>query len=379
MTHRERVLAALRHEEPDRVPIDLGGTLASTIVGSAYPRLREALGLAGHEAKTTWTYASLAEIEEDVRQALDLDIVHAPRAAGAGASARQLGPDRFIDEWSVQWHKPEGGHYYVEHAPFEEEATVAAVERHPWPEPKDLVNLDGFGEWLRRMRRETDYAISLEIRGRVMSMGQFLRGFENWMMDLADNHAFVEALLEQTTRIQMAINATVLAEAGDLVDIIYTSDDLGSQNGTLCSPATFRKLFRPCFAKIWEQARRSSPACLAHHCCGSIRPLIGEMVELGVQVLNPIQVSAADMDPAELKKQFGRELAFWGGVDTGYVMPRGSVEEVRSEVRRRIREMGLGGGYLCAAVHNIQPEGPPANILAMFEEAKAFGRYPIGQ
>ena len=378
MTHRERVLAALDHNEPDRVPMDLGGTLATTVAGHAYPALRQELGLPPQQTEESLHYASLAVVDEEVRQTLDVDLIRAPDAFGTGASVKILSDDRFIDEWGVTWHKPTGGHYYVEHAPFEDEATPAAVERYSWPAVGDLVHVEGLADALRELRNTTDYAICLELRGRVMSIGQFLRGFESWMMDLACNRDFVEALLERTTQAQLDVNDMLLREAGDLVDVVYTSDDLGGQGGTLVSPSCFAEFFRPHFERIWGHARRATGARLMHHCCGSAYGFLGDFVDMGVQALNPVQVSAANMDPALLKREFGDHLCFWGGVDTGHVMPRGSVEDVRREVELRIRQMAPGGGYILAAVHNLQPEVPPENIAAMYRAGKELGQYPIG-
>ena len=377
MTHRERVLTALRHEEPDRVPMDLGGCLASTIVASCYPALRRQLGLPVHAPEESLRYASLAVIEADVRAALDVDIVHAPNAFGTRKTVRVLSPLSFVDEWGVQWRKPEGGHYYVDQPPFAAAATPAAVERHAWPAAADLISTEGLAAAAARLRRETDCAITLELRGRVMSVGQFLRGFEDWMVDLADNHAFVQALLERTTAIEIEANERILAAVGENVDIVYTSDDLGGQEGPLLSPTAFTTLFRPYFARLWSHIRSRTDAVLMHHCCGSIRPFIRDFVDLGVQALNPIQVSAARMDPAGLKAEFGRELSFWGGVDTRSVLPWGTPATVAAEVQRRLREMGAGGGYILAAVHNLQPEVPPANIVALFEAGRRYGRYPL--
>jgi uroporphyrinogen decarboxylase len=377
MTHRDRVLTALRHEEPDRVPMDLGGCLASTIVASCYPALRRHLGLPVHATEESLRYASLAVIDADVRAALDVDLVHAPNAFGTRKTVRVLSPLSFVDEWGVPWRKPEEGHYYVDQPPFAESASPASVERHAWPTAAELVNTDGLAAALATLRRETDCAISLELRGRVMSVGQFLRGFGDWMMDLADNHAFVQALLERTTAIEIEANERILTAAGDTVDIVYTSDDLGGQEGPLLAPRAFRELFRPYFARIWGHIRSRSKAFLMHHCCGSVRPFIRDFVDLGVQVLNPVQVSAAAMDPAGLKAEFGRDLSFWGGVDTRSVMPRGTPTAVAGEVQRRLREMGHGGGYILAAVHNLQPEVPPANIVALFEAGRRWGRYPL--
>jgi uroporphyrinogen decarboxylase len=377
MTHRERVLLALSRREPDRVPMDLGGSLASTIVGRAYPALRKELGLPLREAAESLHYASLAVIEEDVRQALGVDVVHAPNAFGTAGAVHILSDDSFVDEWGAQWRRPEGGHYYVERSPFANNATPAAVEQFAWPAPEQLVNTRGLAAEVQRLRAETDYAISLELRGRVMSIGQFLRGFENWMMDLASNRPFVDALLERTTDIQVRVNDILLAEVGHLADIVYTSDDLGGQEGPLMSPDCFTRLFRPHFARIWSHARRKTGAKLMHHCCGSIQPFIADFIALGVEALNPVQVSAARMAPARLKAEFGKDICFWGAVDTRHVMPRGSIADVRAEVQRRIGELGRGGGYVLAAVHNLQPEVPPANIVALYRAGSDFGRYPL--
>jgi uroporphyrinogen decarboxylase len=197
------------------------------------------------------------------------------------------------------------------------------------------------------------------------------------MMDLADNHAFVEALLERTTTLQVAANEIILNELGSLVDVVYTSDDLGGQGGPLMSPACYRRLFSPHFARLWRHIRSRTPAFLMHHCCGSVHAFLADFVDLGVQALNPVQVSAADMEPARLKREFGRCLALWGGVDTRTVMPRGSAADVRAEVARRLREMAPGGGYVLAAVHNLQTEVPPLNIIALFRAGRELGGYPI--
>ena len=377
MTHRERVVAALNHQEPDYVPMDLGGSLASTIVAPAYSALRAELTLPPIQTRSDLRYASLAVIDEDVRAALDVDIVHAPRAFGTSETVNVISDDAFVDEWGVRWHRPEQGHYYVEAAPFAVEATPNAVEQHAWPQVEGLARIDSLADSIRKLRSEADCAISLELRGRTMSLGQFLRGFQNWMVDLIDNAPFVDALMDRTTQLQMEANDRILQEVGDLVDVVYTSDDLGGQRGPLVSPEAVRRFFKPHFRALWSHIRASTQAPLMHHCCGSIYPFIADFIDLGVQALNPIQVSACQMDPARLKREFGKDLCFWGGVDTRDVMPRGSLHDVREEVARRIREMGRGGGYILAAVHNLQVEVPPANIVELFRAGRQLGKYPL--
>jgi uroporphyrinogen decarboxylase len=377
MNHRERVLAALDHVEPDKVPMDLGGTLASTVVGPAYANLRMELQLSERDTLEATKYASLADIDEEVRAALDVDIIHAPRAFGSGKRLRNISESTFMDEWGVLWHRPEEGHYYVERPPFADEASPRAVEEHQWPEPKNLVDVEGLADKIEQIRSETDYAVTLELRGRTLSLGQFLRGFGNWMMDLASNGEFVDALMERTTQLQLEANEIILREAGSLVDIVYTADDLGGQNGPLVSPETVKRYFNPHYRRLWGHIRENTSAKLLHHCCGSIYPFISSFVEFGVQALNPIQVSARDMDPGKLKADFGADLTFWGGVDTRDVMPRGTLADVRNEVAKRIKQMGPGGGYVLAAVHNIQPDVPPANIVELYHAGREFGEYPL--
>jgi len=377
MSHRERVLTALRHAEPDMVPIDLGGCLASSIVVDGYVALRRYLGLPPREPEVTWKYTGLAAIDDDVREALDVDIVHAALPKVSRTAARTFPDGSFTDEWGVYWSKPEGGHYYVKTPPLAEDCSEKALANYPhWPITGDPERVAGLAESLDALRK-TGCAISMELRGRVMSIGQFLRGFSQWMMDLACDEALVHRLLEKCTDIQIQINDQLLRAAGDRVDIVYTSDDLGGQNGLLVSPDCFRRLLKPYFARIWRHIRATSKAVLMHHCCGSIRPVIGDLIELGVQALNPIQVSAADMNPAELKREFGKDLSFWGAVDTRTVLPRGTEQDVRTEVERRIHEMGRGGGYILCAVHNIQKEVPAANVRAMYAAAREYGRYPL--
>jgi len=288
---------------------------------------------------------------------------------------RTFADDSFEDEWGVVWSRPEGGHYYVSEAPFEQEATVAAVERHPWPDPDDPGRTRGLREEAAALRQQTDCALCMYVHGRVLSFGQFMRGFENWLMDLKLNKAFVHALLERATEVQMQMNARLLEAVGEYVDIVHVADDLGGQPGPLLSLATYRELIKPYQARIFAALKAQAPVRLMLHSCGSVAAFLGDLIDIGVDILNPVQVSAAGMDTAVLKREFGRHLCFWGGVDTQTVLPFGTPEEVRAEVRRRISDLAAGGGYVLAAVHNIQKEVPPANVLAMLDAAREYGLY----
>jgi len=268
-----------------------------------------------------------------------------------------------------------GGHYYVSRPSFPEGATISDLERHRWPDPEDPARYRGLRDEARRLREETDYALLVYLPARVMSLGQFLRGFDSWLMDLCTNQRFAHALLERGTEIQLQMIGHILEEVGDLVDIVNVADDLGMQTGPLMSLELYRRMIKPWQQGLYTFIRSRTPAKLMLHTCGSVYELIPDLIELGVQVLNPIQVSARAMDTNRLKAEFGKELCFWGGIDSHRVLPFGSAEDVRAEVRRRISELGARGGYVLGAVHNIQPEVPPENVCAMFDAALEFGRY----
>jgi uroporphyrinogen decarboxylase len=188
-------------------------------------------------------------------------------------------------------------------------------------------------------------------------------GFANWLIQLKLNPEFCGALLDRGLDIQLAMAEETLKAVGDAVDILYLADDYGMQTGPLISPEMFRRIFKPRMARLIRFLRERSPARIAFHSCGSIYALIPDFIDVGVEILNPVQVSAADMDTARLRREFGHRLAFWGAVDSQHVLPHGTPAEVRAEVGRRIRD--LGAGFIPYSVHNIQAEVPPENILAM--------------
>jgi uroporphyrinogen decarboxylase len=251
------------------------------------------------------------------------------------------------------------------HSPFDtEEPTLSDLDAHPWPPPasSDVAGLRAEAE---RLRRETDAALVLHVPGRIFSIGQFMCGFSNWLVQLKINPEFCEALLDRALEIQLVMAAEMLAAAGDTVDILYLADDYGIQTGPLISPDLFRKIFKPRMARLVQFLRGRSRAVIAFHSCGSVVALIPDFIDVGVQMLNPVQVSAAGMDTAQLRRAFGRHLVFWGAIDTQHVLPGGSPSEVRTEVLRRVGD--LAPGYVPASVHNIQAEVPPANVVAMYE------------
>jgi uroporphyrinogen decarboxylase len=374
LSHRDRVLMVLNHETPDRLPVDLGGSPASGINLFAYKRLKEYLAVPG-PVRVQSERSLLAWPDDAILERFDVDlrlvVAYTPEDSGnrgifdEAAHAKEA---KFTDAWGVVRRRPPHGHYYVTHAPFDkEELTLADLDAHPWPSPKK-TDAPGLRREAERLRRETDCALVIHVPGRVFSVGQFMCGFENWLVQLKLNPEFCEALLDRALEIQLAMAEEMLTAVGDAVDILYLADDYGIQTGPLISPATFRQFFKPRMARLIRFLRERSRATIAFHSCGSVAALIPDFIDVGVEILNPVQVAAADMDTARLHREYGRHLVFWGAVDTQRVLPTGSPDEVRAEVARRVND--LSPGYIPASVHNIQAEVPPENIVAMLEAAK---------
>ncbi|MBI3947242.1 MAG: hypothetical protein HY321_15055 [Armatimonadetes bacterium] len=370
-TPRERVRAALRHTEPDRVPVDLGGTYASGIILGAYERLCRHLGIAG-EARGLAGRSATAAIDEAVLVRLGVDTrrvtVHTPD------NWTFPNPDGTqTDGWGVVWGRPPGGHFYVARSPLAGEPTLADVERLPIPDPEDPRITEGLVEEARRLRAGSDYAVCLNLPSRLVHQLQFLRGYAEALMDLVADQTLIEALMERVMDFNVRLADRVLRLVGDQVDVVCFGDDLGTQKGPFLRPELYRALIKPRQRRLTEVARRHTDAIFYYHSCGSVAAFIPDLIDLGVQALNPIQVSAAGMEPERLKREYGKHLAFWGAIDTHRVLPLGTPADVAAEVRRRFRELGPGGGWICAAVHNIQPEVPPENIVALFDAARECG------
>jgi len=378
MTHRERLLAALEHREPDRVPMDLGSARFTGIVNGAYDRLRAHLGF-GKPGALIDRMQQLCEMDEQVLERLDVDI----RAVNQGAPDRgadiDLNENTYQDEWGVVRTRPTGCVYYdMTKSPLAGDITPATIARYPWPDPADPGRSRGLREKARRLREETDYAILYNARYHLVHQTQYLRGFQDWYMDLGGNPELFRCLMDAVVEVLIEMNRGPLDQLGDLVDVVAFGDDIGLQDRPICSLDLYRKMIRPYHERIIEAIRSQTKAKILYHTCGSVYKYIGDFIEIGVDALNPVQVSARHMDPARLKQEFGDRIAFWGGIDTQRLLPHGSPEEVRAEVQRMFEIMGPGGGWVLTSVHNIQPDVPPENVLAMLDAGRecVYGRAP---
>jgi len=376
MTHRERILAALRRERPDRVPRDLGGSLATTLTLEAHARLRAHLGLPSGQPPEYFSYRSSTVIpDEAILRRFDVDARCLLPGSPDRRPERHVAPNALVDEWGVTWSRPEGGHFISTSGPFSgiEEPTLADLDRVEWPDPDDPGRYRGLAERGRALHQGTDYAIILGGGVGPVHQCQFMRGYAKWLEDLLLFPEFAEGLMARIVDIWCRITDRVLTEAGPYVDVVMYGDDVGTQGGPLLRPELYRRMIKPYHRRMVETVKRHGKPIL-YHSCGSVYALIPDLIDMGIDALNPVQVTAADMDSGRLKREFGRHMAFWGAINTQEVLPRGTPDEVRAEVRRRIEDLAGGGGYVCCAVHNIQPEVPPANVVAMYEAALEFGR-----
>jgi uroporphyrinogen decarboxylase len=372
MTHRERLLKALSHEETDKVPIDLGGTSNSSIVVEAYEELKAHFGIQSDNVPLN-LMMRVVHVDEEILKKLDIDVRNVTLWFPRNAPGDSLDSHRYRDMWGVERIRPAGGYYFdVVQPPLSGEITVAELTRYSWPDPDSVVEVGQLRSEIQALRKTTDCAIVLYVPPPFVHISQFLRGFEDWYVDFALNTSILEALADAVLDVSLAITKRVLTGVGDDVDVVLCADDLGAQYGLQISPDDYRKFIKPRHAAYFQLIHDLSPAKLLFHSCGSVASIIEDFIEIGVDVLNPVQVSTSGMNPANLKARFEGQMAFWGGIDSQHLLPRGSVEEVKLAVEKTIEVMGRGGGYVLSAVHNIQPDVPTENILAMFEHAREY-------
>lgn len=291
-----------------------------------------------------------------------------------------------IDGWGVGWRpvRQPGGGSYLEpvHHPLAD-ATLDDLKKYPWPDPSAPGRGEAAEVAAKRLFEETGLALVGRFGGPIIETALYLMGFERWLMCAAADPEFAMALLNRITDIQIALDRIGLEATAKYLQIFKVSgEDLGMQTGPLYSLEMFRTLLLPHLRRRWQAGRAylegvNPSVKIMLHSCGSIRPFIPDLIEAGIQVLDPVQPRAANMDSAGLKREFGDHLTFHGGVDIQEVLPFGSEEKVSAEVRQRIRAFAPGGGYILAPSHNVQADTPPANLVAMCRAAHRYGRYPI--
>ncbi|HSF81626.1 MAG TPA: uroporphyrinogen decarboxylase family protein [Anaerolineales bacterium] len=383
MTSRERVLAAINHQEPDRVPIVIGASNATSMKLRPYRRLIELLGIQSEDTFIyDWPELGTVLPEDRVLQRLHSDVRGVwDRFPEATIQRNRSRPPHspYIDDWGTGQEEIEPGVWFPSIHSMSDAKTLEEIEAYPWPDMDDPYRVAHVREHARKLAEENQYAIlATPWLLFPFERAYALQGMEHFFPNLVTHRDFAVALLRKIAELCKTLMGHFLDELGDYVDIIKIGDDLGMQSGLLISPKMYREILKPIHADYIAFIKSRTNAQVFFHTDGDVFDLVEDLVEIGVDILNPIQTSAGKMADLEgLKKRYGKNLSFCGAVDTFRILPYGSPEQVRQEVRRVIDILGPGGGYLVASVHTILDEVPPENILAMVDAVEEFGSYPL--
>ncbi len=413
MTSRERVLTALNHQEPDRVPIDFSGHRSSGIAAMAYARLRNHLGLPRRPVRVYDPIQQMAIVDEDVLQLFQVDTIELGRGFALedkywaewrlpdGTEClmpRWALPTRDGEDWvlraegsgCVLGRMPNGVWYFEQsHWPFAEDdegSLTEALEHCMWSTaaspPGPIITAGAEGDAIltngaRALRASTDRAIIGLFGGNLLELGQMLYRNDNFFMLLAGEPERAHRFLDRLVELHLKNLDRFLRTAGPHLDIILFGDDLGMQSGPQISPATYREFFQPREARMWRHVKEIAPHLkIMLHCCGGVRELLPGLIEAGLDTINPVQITCRGMDPAGLKRDFGQRLTFWGGgCDTRQMLINGKPEEIRQHVSELVSIWRPGGGFIFQQVHNILADVPPENIVAMFNAVTSAAAY----
>jgi len=384
MTSRERVLTAINHEQPDRMPLVIGVNNATGIKMKPYKGIKDIAGIQAPDNYIyEWPELGTAEIDEetmrrlhcDVRGVLDLE----PESVCKRNRERETHSD-CIDSWGSGQMEITPGNWFPGIHPLAEAKTIEDLESYRgWPDMSDPSRVAHVRETARRLAEENQFAImATPWLLFPFERAHAMQGMEPYLLNMAMDPDFARAMLEKIADYCKQLMGHFLEELGDNVDIIKIGDDLGTQNSLLISPKMYRDILKPIHADFISFIKARTKAKILFHSCGDVAPLIGDFIDIGVDILNPIQTSTGSIsDLPSLKKKFGKNIVFCGGIDSHRILPFGSVEEVRQEVRRVMQALGPGGGCMIGAVHTVMNDVPPENILAMVDAVEEFGHYPL--
>lgn len=382
MTSRDRVLATLNHRQPDRIPIDLGSTIVTSIAKNAYVDLKRYLEMYVGDIRMLDHVQQLPYVDEELLKRFEVDfrIIQLPPATAPDLRCWDEGAyHAFTDRWGAKLHMPKENGYFYDWVEFPiKETSLAVLDEFHWPAPDPPEYLAELRRQAEHLYRKTDYALvgSAIIGGGIFEQPARIMGMENFLVALKTDGQFADRLMEQITDLYIECSNRYLDEVGEFLHVFTYWDDLATQNSLMVSAESYRKLIKPKQRRLVEAIKKKTKAKVFFHCCGAAFDLIPDFIEVGFDILNPVQVSAKGMDTARLKREFGKDIVFWGGgVDTQRTLPFGTPREVEDEVKRRIDELGPGGGFVFATVHNIQSFVPPANIVTAFDTALRHGTY----
>jgi len=385
MNSRERILKALNFEEADRVPYDLASTTWTGITNTAYQNLLKYKGMAAENPNWSDVIQQIVVPSEKVLEELGADVRGVFPLTSHNWDVYSKLKDcgdyfEYVDEWNFTHHFPKDGFWFslvkspMEAVDFTEEGIV---EKGTWPDAGDLRRWDGLRKQATKYKEKGKIVFTKGLCAGLFEMHQRIRGMENAMLDpfmFAENS---DKLVGKLADLKIEFWDTALDQIGDVVDIVGEGDDYGTQQSQLIAPEQFKEHYLPHFKRVIDFVKNKRLGIkILFHSCGNVRPIIPDFIEMGVDILNPVHVTATGMEPVQLKKDFGKDIVFWGGgVDTQHVLPSGTSEQVKDDVKRNIEALAPGGGFVFSTVHNIQAEVPPQNIIAMLEALREFGKY----
>ncbi|MFC1542075.1 uroporphyrinogen decarboxylase family protein [Candidatus Latescibacterota bacterium] len=412
MTSRETVLAAMNHRETDKVPVDFSGHRSSGISAIAYPKLREHLGLDPKPLRVYDPVQQLAIVHDDILDMFEVDTIELGRGFALNdelwadwilpdGTECQMPvwalPEREEGRWVIRSTEtgriiaqmPDGALYFEQtYWPYAEsepdlsampdnwsESMWAVVASPPGPEISGENGQKRFTEGAKRLRVSTDRAILGLFGGNLLEFGQFMYRNDNFFILLAGEPDKAHAFLDKMVEIHLENLEKYLAAVGKYIDIIIFGDDLGMQTGPQISPEMYREFFKPRHKILWNRAKELADVKVNLHCCGGVRELFPDLIDAGLDAINPVQINCSGMNLKDLKLDFGNDLVFWGGgCDTGQILPGGTPEDVAKHVRNQVTEGRKDGGFVFQQVHNIMANVPPENIQAMFETVLELSR-----
>ena len=382
MNPRERVLRALNHQEGDRIPIDLGATIVSSIAKKSYIELKNYLGMPVEEITMLDHVQQLPYVEDALldRFGVDFRLVQLPSATAPGLSVFEEGDYyAFVDRWGSKLHMPKKDGLYFDWVDFPiKEPTLQALDSYQWPHPDPMPLNVQLADQAKYLFENTDFALvgSGVIGGGIFEQPARMMGMQNFLMALVAEPQFADRLMEGITDLYIESCNNYLDQVGQYLQVFTYWDDVNTQTGWLIRPGLYRKMIKPKQRRLVDAIKKKTNAKIFFHGCGAVFDLIPDLIDVGFDILNPVQVSARGMDTKKLKQTYGKDITFWGGgADTQYILPSGTPQEVADEVKRRIDDLAPGGGFVFAAVHNIQAYVPPQNIVALFDTALQYGKY----
>lgn len=382
MNSRERLTAALNHKEPDRVPLDLGGTIVTSIGRNAYIDLKKFLGLEVEDIKILDYLQQLPYIDEKLLKMLGVDVRMVATTYATSEEQEFFEENNyfyFYDRWGSKLRMPKRNGHYFDWVDFPiKEISMEKLNNYRWPEPDSREQILKLKKRVKDLYENTGYALvgTAIFGGGIFEQPSRIMGMELFLSSLAADKNFADKVMEKITELYIENCRRYLEEIGDLIQVFAYWNDLSTQTGPMISPDVYRKLIKPKDKRLIEAIKSKTDAKVFYHCCGAVKDFIPDFIEIGVDILNPVQVSATGMDTADLKKEFGKYISFWGGgCDTQHILPGGTPKEVKAEVKRRVNDLAPGGGFVFSAVHNIQDGVPPENVEALFEAWLQYGKY----